>query len=71
MQLPADAQARAARELAQSQRASAGETRDYAALAGLAGYGREEYERLDPAGQRAARLEIDRELARARSDAYG
>ncbi len=42
---------------------SAGERRDYAALAGLAGYGRAEYERLDPRGQRAARLEIDRELA--------
>jgi hypothetical protein len=40
-----------------------GERRDYAALAGLAGYGREEYERLDPRHQRAARLEIDRELA--------
>jgi hypothetical protein len=37
--------------------------RDYAALAGVAGYGREEYERLDPRRQRAARLEIDRELA--------
>ncbi len=42
---------------------AAGERRDYAALAGLAGYGRREYERLDPAGRRAARLEIDRELA--------
>jgi hypothetical protein len=41
----------------------AGERRDYAALAGLAGYGREEYEQLDPRHQRAARLEIDRELA--------
>jgi hypothetical protein len=40
-----------------------GERRDYRALAGLAGYGREEYEQLDPAHQRAARLEIDRELA--------
>jgi hypothetical protein len=40
-----------------------GERRDYAALAGLAGYGREEYERLDPRRQRAARLEVDRELA--------
>ncbi len=40
-----------------------GERRDYAALAGLAGYGRAEYERLDPRGQRAARVEIDRELA--------
>jgi len=40
-----------------------GEGRDYAALAGLAGFGREEYERLDPHGQRHARLEVDRELA--------
>jgi len=40
-----------------------GERRDYAGLAGLAGYGREEYEGLDPASRRAARLEIDRELA--------
>ncbi|HEV2998954.1 MAG TPA: hypothetical protein VGX16_07585, partial [Solirubrobacteraceae bacterium] len=37
--------------------------RDYAALAGLAGLGRAEYEGLDPAGRRRARLEIDRELA--------
>jgi hypothetical protein len=36
--------------------------RDYVALAGLAGYGREEYERLAPRQQRTARLEIDREL---------
>ncbi len=41
----------------------AGERRDYAALAGLAGYGREEYEHLDPRRKRAARLEVDRELA--------
>jgi hypothetical protein len=41
----------------------ADQRRDYAALTGLAGHGREEYERLDPRGQRAARLEIDRELA--------
>ncbi len=40
-----------------------GEGRDYPALAGLARYGREGYERLDPSRQRAARLEIDRELA--------
>jgi hypothetical protein len=40
-----------------------GERRDYAALAGLAGYGREEYAALDPRRQRAARLEVDRELA--------
>jgi hypothetical protein len=39
------------------------ERRDYGALAGLAGYGRREYERLDPPTRRAARLEIDRELA--------
>jgi hypothetical protein len=37
--------------------------RDYAALAALAGYRHGEYERLDPPEQRAARLEIDRELA--------
>jgi hypothetical protein len=41
----------------------AGQRRDYAALAGLAGYGREQYERLDPRRRREARLEIDRELA--------
>jgi hypothetical protein len=39
------------------------ERRDYAALAGLAGYLRQEYERLGPGPQRAARLQIDRELA--------
>jgi hypothetical protein len=37
--------------------------RDYAALAGLAGYRRDEYERLDPRRQRLARLQVDRELA--------
>jgi hypothetical protein len=37
--------------------------REHAALAGLAGYGREEYERLDPRRARSARIEIDRELA--------
>jgi hypothetical protein len=40
-----------------------GRRRDYAALAALAGYGRAEYEQLDPRRQRAARLEVDRELA--------
>jgi hypothetical protein len=40
-----------------------GERRNYGALAGLAGFGREEYERLDSRGQRLARLEVDRELA--------
>jgi hypothetical protein len=39
------------------------EHRDYAAMAGLADYGRKEYEALDAPSQRAARLEIDRELA--------
>jgi hypothetical protein len=46
-----------------SQARPRGERRDYTALAGLAGYGRAEYERMDPRPQRAARLEIDRELA--------
>jgi hypothetical protein len=41
----------------------AGRERDYAGMAGLAGYGRREYEGLDAGYQRAARLEIDRELA--------
>jgi hypothetical protein len=40
-----------------------GRRRDYAELAGLAGYAREEYQRLGPKTQRSARLEIDRELA--------
>jgi hypothetical protein len=40
-----------------------GERRDYPGLAGLAGYGRKQYERLAPGRQRAARVEIDRELA--------
>jgi hypothetical protein len=48
-------------------RASAtGERRDYAALAGLAGHGRDEYERLDPRHRREARARIDRELAMRR-----
>jgi hypothetical protein len=38
------------------------QARNYSALAGLAGYGRREYERLDPHEARAARLRIDREL---------
>jgi hypothetical protein len=46
-----------------SQAAGKGERRDYIALSALAGYGREEYRRLDPRRQREARLEIDRELA--------
>lgn len=56
--------------------AQAGRTadgRDYAALAGLAHRSRAEYEQLPAAAQRAARLEIDRELAlrRARSASSG
>ena len=39
------------------------ERRDYAALAALAGHSRARYEQLDARGKRAARLEIDRELA--------
>ncbi len=38
------------------------ERRDYPALVGLVGYGRDEYERLAPARRRAVRLEVDREL---------
>jgi hypothetical protein len=41
--------------------------RDYPALAGLLGMSRERYEGLDPVGRRAARLEIDRELAKRRA----
>jgi hypothetical protein len=57
-----DAQA----ELPSSMRArvlAPGERRDYAGLAGLVGFGRREYERLDPRSQRLARLDVDRELA--------
>jgi hypothetical protein len=41
----------------------------YAALAGIAGYGRREYRQLDAAGKRAARDLIDRELAARREHA--
>jgi hypothetical protein len=44
-----------------------GKQRDYAAMAGLAKYGRREFEGLDPQSQRATRLEIDRELARQKA----
>jgi hypothetical protein len=47
-------------------RHSAGGARDYAALASLVGYGREQYQRLDPRHRREARLRIDRELAQRR-----
>jgi hypothetical protein len=40
--------------------------RSYAALAGIAGYGRHEYARLTPVQKQTARVEIDRELARRR-----
>ncbi len=40
--------------------------RDYAALASLAGYAREQYQQLDPRRRREARLQIDRELAQRR-----
>ncbi len=53
-QLPSSARARDS---------ATGERRDYAGLAGLAGFGRREYERLDPRSQRRARLDVDRELA--------
>jgi len=46
-----------------AQRRTGQQRRDYRALAGLLGYGREEYERLGARPQRAVRLEIDRELA--------
>ncbi len=43
-----------------------GARRNYPALAGLAGYGRGDYERLDSRHQREARARIDRELATRR-----
>jgi hypothetical protein len=39
-----------------------GRRRNYAALAGLVGHQRGEYERMSPGAQRQARLDIDREL---------
>lgn len=50
-----------------------GAQRDYAGLAGLAGYSHEQYQQLAPRAQREARLEIDRELALRRQlrDAAG
>ncbi len=53
--------------------AAGGARRDYAALAGLVGHSREQYERLHPRAQREARLQIDRELALRRElrDAAG
>jgi hypothetical protein len=49
--------------LPSSARRARGRHRDYAALASLAGYGREQYERLDPRYRRETRLRVDRELA--------
>jgi hypothetical protein len=49
-----------------SERAGGQQRRDYASLAGLAGYRRDDYERLDQRSQRTARLRIDRELAARR-----
>jgi len=51
---------------ARGARDPAGRRRAYAAMAPLAGVTRAEYERLAPGPQRAARLEIDRELAARR-----
>jgi hypothetical protein len=48
---------------------SKGRAPSYAALAGIAGYGRREYRQLDAAGKRAARDLIDRELAARREHA--
>ncbi len=42
---------------------ASGERRDYIALSGLAGYAGRQYERLTPREQRAARAEVDKELA--------
>ncbi len=46
---------------------TSGPRRDYSALAGLATLSRRHYEGLPPAQQRAARLQIDRELAARRA----
>jgi hypothetical protein len=65
--LDAQAALPAARERARSGAGdSRGQRRDYAALATLAGYTREQYAKLDPRQRRAVRLEIDRELAMRR-----
>jgi hypothetical protein len=48
---------------AAGRRDRSGTRRDYAGLAGLAGYGSAQYERLDPRTRREARVQIDRELA--------
>lgn len=48
---------------ARGRAAADGGRRDYPALAGLAGYGRAQYEQLEPRRRRSVRLQIDRELA--------
>jgi hypothetical protein len=58
-----DAQARLPARGARDRR---GERRDYSALAPLAALTRKQYEQLGPGDQRAARLQIDRELAARR-----
>ncbi len=60
--LPAAVDARGRGRLA-GDRSQGAAARDYAGLASLVGYGREQYEGLAPRAQREARLEIDRELA--------
>jgi hypothetical protein len=73
-----DAEARHARFLdtqaglaagGEGSRAGSRRAPSYAALAGIAGYGRREYRQLDAAGKRAARDQIDRELADRRERA--
>jgi hypothetical protein len=60
-----DLQARLPAEPADRSRSKEG-ARSYAALAGIVGYGRREYVRLDTAKKQAVRGEIDRELAQRR-----
>jgi hypothetical protein len=49
------------------ERTGGGARRDYPALAGLVGLTREGYAELAPPSQRAARLQIDRELSERRT----
>jgi hypothetical protein len=55
--------AQAALPASDDERSDTSPSRSYAALAGLAGYGRREYERLGRPQMQAARERIDRELA--------
>ena len=57
------AQAEKRARLLDAQAALPAGERDYAGAAGIAGYRRREYEALDAHGQKAARKEIDQELA--------